>query len=339
MACTHGTVDPASRFRLLQYVPFLEALGWQVSHRPCVPARPWSSAQSFRPLKVVQQRAQRLRRAAHRWRDVRDAARFDAVFLNRDLLNGDPRWEERLVRRNPRVVFDFDDAVYEAAGGRQAEWMCRHAAWVTAGNETLAAWARQFTERVSVLPTVVDVAVYEMAVGQPGRRVGWCGSPGSIEMTLIPFLPMLARLQRELGFEFVVMTKPRPDIDAPGLRWAYVEWNERDERRLGDFFDIGLMPMPDTPFNRGKCGLKILQYMACGLSFIASPVGVNTHMAGDGARGFLAADEAAWRHALSRLLGNPDLGAAVGLRGRAFCAGHYDLRRWVPVLSDILRCA
>lgn len=340
MGCTHGVTDPASRFRFLQYVPLLEQAGWEVSHRPCIPSRPWRSPLELRALKVLQQQAQRLRRVAHRWRDIRDATRFDVVFLSRDLLGGDPRWEARLVRRNPRVVFDFDDAVYEAAGGRQAEWMCRHAAWVTAGNETLAAWARQFSERVSVLPTVVDVAAHERAAPRPGgRRVGWCGSDRSIAGTLIPQLPMLARLQQELDFELVVMTRPRPVFSVPGLRWVYVEWNDRDEKRLGEFLDIGIMPLPDTPFHRGKCGLKLLQYMACGLPFVATPLGVNVALAGSGARGFTAADEAAWRAALVALLAQPRLGAEMGARGRAFCAEHYDLPRWAPVLSAILQRA
>lgn len=333
---THGLMEPAGRFRFIQYRPWLERLGWEVVHYPCRPPRPWRSPLSSRPLRALHQWYGRRMRAWNRRRDIDAARNADVVFLNRDLLQGDPAWEARLWKRNPRIVFDFDDALHEMSGGRQAEWMCRHAAWVTVGNETLAEWARRFTERVTVIPTVVDVRTYETAGHAPDRiRLGWCGSDHSIYTTLVPFLPMFSRLQEQFGYEFVVMSRPKPRLPDTGLQWTFVEWSESNERQLGRHMDIGIMPLSDTPFHRGKCGIKLIQYMACGLPFVASPIGINDHLCGEGRRGFPAVSEADWAEAIDRLMRQEQLRREMGRNGRAFTEEQYDIERWAGVLSDL----
>jgi glycosyltransferase involved in cell wall biosynthesis len=274
-----------------------------------------------------------------RARDVRDAAAFDAVLVNRDLLGINLVYERRLLARNPRVVFDFDDAIYLGDKAPHVEWMCRHAAWVTAGNDQLAEFARRFTDRVSVLPTVVEVERYVLAppatVAQP-VRVGWCGSDLSIRGTLFPHLDMLARLQAQLGFTFVIMSKPRPAVPNRGLRWEFVEWSETAETQLGLYMDIGVMPLMDTPYQRAKCGLKILQYMAAGIPAVASPVGVNAQIIQDGQTGYLAGSETEWGTAITTLMHSPQQRSAMGRAGRARCERGYSLRLWFPVVLHIL---
>ncbi len=339
MACTHSTFDPASRFRVIQFVPHLARLGWRVSLRPNRPQRERRRRTRVASLRAVRGYAVRALQRTSRARDVRDARRFDAVLVNRDLLGLDLRYERALFQRNRRVVFDFDDAIFLGDKAAHAEWMCRHAAWVTAGNEYLAEFARRFSARVTVLPTVVETDRYELAPAGAARgplRVGWCGSPLSIEATLVPHLAMLARLQRTIGFELVVMTRPRPRLDGGALRWRYVRWTPREERRLGAHFDVGVMPLVDEPFQRGKCGLKLLQYMAAGVPAVASPVGVNTRILADRARGLLAANETDWHDAIRRLAADAGLRRSIGLAGRRYCEQEYSLARWLPTLADVL---
>jgi glycosyltransferase involved in cell wall biosynthesis len=341
MACSHSRDDPASRFRVMQYLPLLEAAGWAVAHRPCVPSRYWQPPTRVPLWRGIQRRAGAVARRWNRQRDIRDAARFDVVFVNRDLHRGQLRWEQQLFAANPRVVFDFDDAIY-LGPTRHAHisWICRHAAWVTAGNPLLAEFARQFTPRVTLLPTVVDTPRYELhtdrLVDNPAAplRVGWLGSDLSIRETLYAHWEMFGRLQRALGFEFVICSQPRPEPPSDAVRWSFVEWSPRTEERIGRHLDVGVMPLVDDEYQRGKCGLKLLQYMAAGLPVVASPIGVNRELV-ERDSGFLAASESDWHAALAALR-DPALRRERGRAGRARCARDFTLARWAETLQEIL---
>lgn len=338
IAYAHERGGPASRFRVEQFVPLLERAGWQVSLRTQRPARPWDSP--YRGVVGALHRRVRMRlRERRRRRDIRAASAFDVVLLNRDLLGGRASFEDELFRRNPRVVFDFDDAIYLGEKAAHVAGICARAAWVTAGNDQLAGFARRHTDRVTVLPTVVDCEAYVVRRDheRPGRRVrvGWLGSDRSIAETLVPSLDMLGRLRDELGFELVVVSKPKPVLPATLGPWQFVEWSPATETRIAELFDVGIMPLVDEPYERGKCGLKLLQYMAAGLPAIASPVGVNEQLLAEG-RGLLASDERAWRAALAALVANADERRALGEAGRAFVEREYSLSRWFPVLEEIL---
>lgn len=339
IAYAHERGGPASRFRIEQFVPLLERAGWEVSLRTQRPARPWDSPYGG-PIRWLHRRARMRLRELRRWRDVRAASAYDVVLLNRDLLGGRAAFEDELFRINPRVVFDFDDAIHLGVDrAAHIGGICARAAWVTAGNAGLADFARRNGERVSVLPTVVDTDAYLVRRDHERRdaplRVGWLGSDRSIHETLVPHLPMLARLRDALGFELVIVSKPRPVLPASVGAWRFVEWSPLVETRVAELFDIGIMPLVDEPFQRGKCGAKLLQYMAAGLPAVASPVGVNVDILGDG-RGLLASGEDGWRAALVALAGDPGRRRALGEAGRSFVERELSVRRWFPVLEEIL---
>jgi glycosyltransferase involved in cell wall biosynthesis len=338
IAYAHERGGPASRFRVEQFLPLLERAGWTVSLRTQHPARPWDSP--YRGLaralhRRVRMRARRLRRL----HDIGAASAYDVVLLNRDLLGGRAEYEDELFRRNPRVLFDFDDAIHLGRNEAHVAGICARAAWVTAGNEGLAEFARRHTDRVTVLPTVVDTdaCVVRREHDREGRRVrvGWVGSDRSIRETLLPHLEMLARLRDELGFELVVVSKPKPELPRTLGPWQFVEWSPETEARIAELFDVGVMPLVDEPFQRGKCGCKLLQYMAAGLPAVASPVGVNERILADG-RGLLAASAGDWRDTLAALVADAGLRGALGEAGRTFVERDYSLRGWFPVLEEIL---
>jgi glycosyltransferase involved in cell wall biosynthesis len=341
IAYLHAIDDPAGRFRIGQYVPYLRQAGWDVSLRPRRPAQPWNTHWNNALLQAAHRRVGTLVRRINRLSDIHAAARFDAVFLNRDLLEGKYVYEERLFQHNPRVVFDFDDAIFLGRKADHIGRICQRAAWVTVGNETLAQFARQFSPRVTVIPTVIDTSLYpefpDRAPADRGAvRVGWLGSGQSIAQTLYPHVEMLADLQRELGFEFVVVTKPRPKLPQHGLRWSYVEWSPLTETQIASHFDIGIMPLIDEPYQRGKCGCKLLQYMAAGLPAVASPVGVNAEIVGGGERALAASLSAEWRRALAALIDDASLRHTLGRAGQRFVTEHYSVARWFPELLSII---
>jgi glycosyltransferase involved in cell wall biosynthesis len=338
MACTHSTLDPASRFRVMQFIPHFERSGWQVSLRPIRPQRPWRPIDNPILRRLRDGVGGGIRRAS-RTRDIRDAASFDVVMVNRDLLGVDLRYEPKLLASNPRVLFDFDDAIFLGGKAHHVEWMCRHAAWTTVGNEYLERFARRITDRVTVLPTVVDLSTHVPA-SEPRFtgpfRVGWCGSDLSIRETLFPYVPMFARLQNRLGFAFVIVSYPRPAVPDCGLRWEYVRWTPEVERQLGRYMDVGIMPLVDNEFQRGKCGLKLLQYMAAAIPAIASPIGVNNQIVIPGQTGYLAESETDWHDAIFRLGQSARDREELGRAGRAHCERHFSLQRWFPVLLSLV---
>lgn len=342
---TQSSFDPASRVRFIQYVPGLEQAGWCISHRPNRPDRQWCSPLRNRLGRGLHYRAGRALMKWNRLRDIRDAAAFDVVFLNRDLAgSGNGRLERRLFARNHRVVFDFDDAIFVGEQNRTlVPWLCANAAWVTPGNEYLAEYARRYTPRVTVLPTAIDTDTYRPRVwnGEPlaAVRVGWSGSDQSIRTTLFPYLELLRQAQAESGFDLVIVSNTEPALPVDGIRWRFVPWSPAMEGDLGRRFDVGIMPLVDDAFQRGKCGLKLLQYMAAGLPTIASPVGVNREIALPGTTGFLPATPNDWCQALARLVASPELRARMGGAGRRRCEEAYSVRRWAPELLRVLERA
>jgi glycosyltransferase involved in cell wall biosynthesis len=339
---TQSAFDPASRVRFIQYIPTLQAAGWAVSHRPNRPDRQWNSPLKGRLARGLHYRAGRLLMKTNRLLDIRAAKDFDVVFVNRDLAGRGIRFEELLLRRNPRVVFDFDDAIFAFPKTEpMVRWMCQHAAWVTPGNEYLADYARRYTSRVTVVPTVIDTDRYSTHLrpdggnGQP-VRVGWSGSDQSIGATLAPCLELLAYAQQQLHFEFVVITNSRPKLPRTDLRWTFRPWSPDGEGELASELDVGIMPLVDDGFQRGKCGLKLLQYMAAGLPAVASPVGVNRQIVLQGRTGFLAETPDQWYQALRALVTSAALRTEMGAAGRERCLEEYSLNRWAPALFQLL---
>ncbi len=339
LALAHTPDDPATRFRIRQYIPYLERAGWRVSLRTNRPPRPRQSRIRNPVLRNIHQRYRVWLRRVNKWRDIWSARGYDVVFLNRDVLESDNRYERFLLRRNSRLIFDFDDAIFMGGKEAHAAWVCRRAAWVTAGNADLADFARKFTDRVTVLPTVIDTESYAQAAVRPREspfRVGWCGSDLSIRQTLFPYLELLARLQKRLGFEFVIISRPRPELPETSLRWSFQEWDEDKETRLASYFDAGIMPLTSDDYQRFKCGCKLLQYMASGLPSVASPVGINTRLIEAGRCGFLAATEDEWFQAVDRMMSDGPMCREMGSAGRAYVVKEYSLQVWLPVFLELL---
>jgi hypothetical protein len=338
-ALTHSTFDPASRFRILQWLPHLEKLGWTITHRANQPPRYRRYASGNLAEWASFLGARRRRRISRRF-DIAGCADADVVWVNRDLLEADPQWEQALARINPLLVFDVDDAIYLNDSRGHFPTVCAAAALVIAANEALADAARRYTNHVAVLPTVIDTATYlssgpERPAAAP-LRLGWCGSDLSIRQTLYPVLPLLTRLQQKLGFELIIVSRPHPDIPISGLRWRYVEWSALAETRLADYFDVGIMPLQDDSYQRAKSGCKLLQYMASGLPAIASPVGVNRDFIAASGAAIAACDDNGWKAAI-QTLSDSALRQSMGERGRLWCEASMSVQRWLPVLDKLLR--
>ena len=265
------------------------------------------------------------------------ARRADIVVVHRNAaLAGPPLAEALLTWLGRPLVYDFDDAVYMApeVGDTplrrllRCDWrvafICRRAALVGAGNPFLAAWARRHAPRVTLWPSTVDTGLYRPAPPREGDAlpvIGWTGSH-STATYLEDILPGLAALQRRRAFELLVVGAEL-DLAAHGIRGRCAPWSAEREVELIRAIDIGLMPLRDTPWARGKCGLKAIQYQALGIPAVVSDVGVNREVVRHGETGFLVPPGGDWGPPLERLLDDPALRLRMGRAGRAHVEAHY----------------
>jgi glycosyltransferase involved in cell wall biosynthesis len=332
LVITHSDFDPSSRLRLMQYFPRFIAAGWRVDHRPS-PYRPLHFVKPTLRNWEIQVNAE-LRRA-NLLREFIFAGKYDAIMIGREL----PNLIGFLKTLNPRLIFDLDDAIYLGSSRTAVAQLASQAAVVVAGNRTLAKGVSEWSDSVKVIPTVVDPSAYRPAPAETNSarlRVGWVGSDYSIRETLFPHLKTLAVLQREIGFEFVIVSGPRPILPARDIQYRFVEWSPVVETEIAQLFDVGIMPLVDSSLQRAKCGAKLLQYMAAGLPVIASPIGVNRCIVTPGLNGFLAVDSEDWRLALQELAADPALRRRLGAAGRARVESDYSIERWSPVWLELL---
>jgi glycosyltransferase involved in cell wall biosynthesis len=336
----YGRESASTRQRLLQYLPSLGAAGFLVDHHALLDddyVRGLVTGRSPRWGRVA-------RSYVHRLRQLIAQPGADLIWIYAELFPWLPALFERLAFRSGRpVIYDMDDAFFVPYEGRplldgKLEPLLRGAAACTCGNDHLRGYAARFCDRSIVVPTVVDTEAYrpKQSSGTGAVVIGWIGSPTTWP-NVRPLLPLLRRLCADFS---VRVRAVGAGIGAEQDRFAgleLVEWSEATEIAEVQAMDIGIMPLLDLPFERGKSGYKLVQYMACGLPVVASPVGVNRQIVAAGQNGFLATGEEEWRQALAALIGDPGLRRRMGNHGRALAEKSYSLASQAPRLVELFR--
>ncbi|WP_454021080.1 glycosyltransferase family 4 protein [Azospirillum sp. Marseille-Q6669] len=288
---------------------------------------------------------------AARIRQMASVRNFDLLWVEKELLPWIPYGMERWILESaPPYVVDFDDAWFHHYDrsrwslvrrllGSKLDRVMQRAALVTVGNDYLARRAESAGARsIATLPTVVDLARYPTGTAQADGlpAVGWIGSPITDHYLNLVEEPLRRMVTGSEARIFLVGATPAALSGLPADRH---EWREETETSRIAQFDIGIMPLADTPWERGKCGYKLIQYMACGKPVVASPVGVNRDIVEHGVNGFLAETPEEWTGALRRLAADPDLRRQLGAAGRAKVERHYSLEGTAPRLVELLRAA
>ena len=342
---TAGNSSVAStRVRVLEYITELTKVGFSCQVLPSFSLFPDRSRSGKNFLWRFQYIiARKLRKPAEVLRAllaVAIASHFDIVFVQKIILP--PVLQKILLIHTPKIVFDFDDAIFNSPEyyGKEA-WLVNQLAacsLVLAGNEWLAGYARQYSKNVIVFPTPVDTARLVPSVNSKKNNdtvvVGWIGSPSTL-----PQLEMLSTVFDKITNKYSNLKFLVIGIDGSKLgngRVEYRPWSESNELEYLRQMDIGVMPLRDEPSTRGKCGYKLLQYMACGLPVIASPVGVNKEIVYEGENGYLATSESEWIDKLALLIENPELRKNLGLQGRQFVEENYSYQVLAPRLINAL---
>jgi len=336
---------------MFQYVPHVERLGLSVESKPLF------SDAYIKDLYITGAISARLRAWKYYWERISvllcDVDR-DVDWIQGELLPYLPQWLERLLTRSRRpYVVDYDDALfhrYDLSSLAPVRWMLhnkidkvmRNAACVVAGNRYLAERAQSAGAHcVTIIPTVVDAGRYKPVVHRSKECVviGWIGSPVT-ERYLAPLRSILLRLCVECQVKLLLVGASQKAAQLlEGVPLEIVPWSEDTEAACISTMDIGIMPLNDSPWERGKCGYKLIQYMASGLPVVASPVGVNSEIVREGENGFLANDADSWLRTLGTLIDSVELRADMGRAGRKLVEEWYSVEVQGMRLTRVLQSA
>jgi glycosyltransferase involved in cell wall biosynthesis len=337
----YGRLGASSRMRTHQYVPIWQSMGIDIQVSPLLrddyikrlyakQATNWYDVINDYLMQVVR---------------LLSARKFDLLWIEKELFPNLPAWfEQALSALNMRYVVDYDDAIFHNYDlnlhpakrllADKIDKVMRNSALVVCGNAYLAERAHFVGSRnVEIVPTVVDLDRYSVTKSKirPMLVVGWIGSPSTVKYldVVLPALKIVAAefpLQlRVIGAQF---TSPGLDIDCRS-------WSEESEASEIQDFDVGIMPLIDSPWERGKCGYKLIQYMACGRPVAASPVGVNREIVEHGINGYLASTVDEWTHAFRALYSDSQYRLDMGEHGRRYVEEKYCLQVTAPRLFQL----
>ena len=319
---------------LVTFSPFLSHAAMDILH---CPGHRWRKA-----LSTLSGYARRLFQALQ-------PGAHDVAFVYREAALLGPAWIERAISRKLPVVYDFDDAIYLPAASAANAWaaafrspkkvdaICGLSRHVVVGNERLADYARSRSLSVTVIPSTIDTAAYQVRRSRSRGRpvVGWTGST-----TTLPYLKRIERalveLRSRVDYEFLIIGG---EVAFPGVDVKCLPWRAKSEAEDIAALDVGIMPLPDDEWARAKCGIKALQYMAAGVPPVVSPVGVNEEIVLDDVNGFHARTEGDWVERLALLLRNAKLRTELGREARRTVVERYSARVHAPRMAAVLRAA
>src|SRR5690554_86135 len=280
--------------------------------------------------------------------------RYDVLWIEKELFPYFPAvFERSLAFLGVRYVVDYDDAIFHNYDlsdnglirgllGRKIDAVMSCATCVIAGNQYLAERALQSgAKRVEIIPTVVDHTRYSQAArtGDGPLVIGWIGSP-STQRYVVDIQDALRAVCDKTGARLMLVGATDAVADQlSGIPVEVVPWSEESETENIAQMDVGIMPLVDGPWEKGKCGYKLIQYMASGVPVVASPVGVNVEIVDGQGCGRLAESKNEWAESLLDLLSDQKARTTLGQAGREAVVKRYSLQTQSPILADILKSA
>jgi glycosyltransferase involved in cell wall biosynthesis len=327
---------PSQRFRFEQYISFLETQNVRCEISPFIDTSTW--AIFYLPGKTFLKFFGILKGFLRRIGVLFRLSRYDALFIHREACFIGPPFFEWLYAKvfRKKILFDFDDAIWlhdVSEVNSNLGWLkspsktgviARYATLVTAGNKYLASYASHFNKNVVVIPTTIDTD-YHIAKQKHADTltIGWTGSTTTIKHFEWAAGILRVIKQKYPTINIRVISNKAPELD---LDIDFVPWKKESEIEDLAVIDIGIMPLPDNDWAKGKCGFKGLQYMSLCIPTVMSPVGVNTEIIRDGENGFLAGSETEWIAKISALIESAELRKKLGNAGRETILAHYSIQ-------------
>lgn len=331
--------SPGQRFRFEQYLNYLNVNGFDVEMSYLLNKKDdkvfYASGNYFNKFLIV------LKSLSKRFKDIRRVQHFDVVFIFRESFFLGFTFFEKQLTKNVPSVFDFDDSIWLQnvsdankklvflKNANKTSKLIGYCTKIFAGNEYLANYARQFNQNISIIPTTIDTEEYQKMEKPASEKIciGWSGSVTTIQHFEFA-LPFLEKIKEKYGDLIEIKVIGDADYRNEHLDIQGIGWNKADEIKELSSFDIGIMPLPDDEWAKGKCGLKGLQYMAVEVPTIMSPVGVNTEIIQDGENGFLAATKEEWLAKIELLIQDKALRLKMGKAGRQTVVEKYSVEAW-----------
>lgn len=321
--------SPSQRYRFEQYFNFLRVNGYTCELSYIISEK--DDHVFYSPGNMIGKLFITMKSAFIRWKDIKRCDCVDIVFVQREaFMTGSAFFEKQFAKSKAKLVFDFDDSIWlldTSEANRKWEWLksakktgeiIRISDLVFAGNSYLANYASQFNPAVKVIPTTIDTDIFKRKTEYQNKEricIGWSGSHTTIKH-FEKAVPFLKKIKEKYGNKVFFKVMGDELYSNKDLNIKGIPWTNKTETEILESFDIGIMPLPDDQWAKGKCGLKGLSYMAFELPTIMSKVGVNTEIINDGTNGFLAATEEEWIHKLSQLIDSFELRKQLGVQGR-----------------------
>jgi len=318
--------SPSQRFRFEQYIDFLGENNIKSDFSYLINEK--DDKLLYQPGQFISKGNIFLKSMLKRWIESRKLADYDFVFVQREAFMTSQIFFEKKASELSNLIFDLDDSIWlpdENQANKGLYWLknpfkineiLKLAYKVVAGNNYLAEYCKKYNSNVIIIPTTLDTDYHKpnkTQIKSSGINIGWTGSFSTLKYyeEKYPLLNQIKSEYQNVGLTIISDGQPGSGIDV-----AHLPWSADSEIDDLSTFDIGIMPLPDNDWTRGKCGFKALQYMGMEIPVVASPVGVNTEIIQDGVNGFLASSDEEWTEKLTLLIENPELRYKLGKAGR-----------------------
>lgn len=343
--------SPSQRFRFDQYMDFFQENGFEITYSSLISES--DDVWFYKPGHMLKKSWLMFKSLVVRAHDVRIASQYDYVFVQREAIMLGTSWFERQFAKRSNLIYDFDDSIWlldVSVANKKFGWLKRPqktaeiievASVVFAGNDYLADYARKYNAKVVVVPTVLKTS--DINYSYPHKTfneqliIGWIGSTTTIKHIewAEPILKhLLQNFDGKVKLVFVADKKPSlKEVD-----FEFRIWSPEVEQELLTTMDIGIMPLPDDEWTRGKCGFKGLQCMSYGIPVVMSAVGVNNQIITHGENGFLANTPDEWLECITMLLNDRIKRIEIGEMGRKTIETQYSLEKWqIKVMENLLQ--
>lgn len=347
--------SPSQRYRFEQYLNYFKSYGYNWELSEIITEKDdkifYHPGNYFKKAIIV------LKSFFIRLKDLQRSKNFDIVFIQREaLLIGSSFFEKKFYKKN-NVVFDFDDSIWlldTSPENKKFEFLknsdktkvnISNAHAVISGNTYLANYAKQFNKNVTIIPTTIDTSIHKpisknLASETKKIVIGWSGSISTMKHFEMA-IPVLKELLIKYPNQLEIHVIGQASYKNKELEIISKSWHSKTEVEDLNCFDIGIMPLPDDEWAKGKCGLKGLSYMACGIATVMSPVGVNTEIIQHNYNGYLATTQNEWLDALSTLIENKEMRELIGRRGLETVVKRYSVEAnkhlYIDVFNSLIK--